>query len=211
LKTPDIKSLSAAPSAAELELGTAGLINIPEPQADIIEQTYANGIKQKLDNVYKKQLEVAQKELDRITKELDRMTAEQEKALDEQKELTQPFRVDFEAAARKRLEIDDLLRKNLDTINEMETILTTILEDVRAAEAVTGLKSIRAPRIAKIKEDALGRISILESVLAARKDQIELSFTSIDRGLVAQTADKQDQISYFQTVYDFYKDAKERG
>jgi len=203
-KTPDIPSQTSSP-------------DLPDSNAQTIIENYTNDYISTLDST-RKTLEAKYKsELDRITKEkestqtkIDDLTSKTEGVLtDDVKPLLDPFRADLETSERARLKVEDNYFENQALTEELGGLLTQIQNDITATKDVTGLASIREPRISKAVEDATARVGVIEAVMAARNNQISQAYTLIDRSVSAITADRQDQLNYYNSILSFYDTQKD--
>ena len=68
------------------------------------------------------------------------------------------------------------------------------------------MASIRNPRINQAIESVNARVGVIQAVMAARNSQISVANNLIDRGLNAITADKKDQLSYYNTLLQLNND-----
>ena len=158
-----------------------------------------------------------QAELDKIAaeketaqKRVDELTAKTEGIITEEvKPLLEPFRADLEKSERERLKVEENYFENQALVDELDTLLTQIQTDLQATKDITGLASIREPRISKATENAIARVGVIEAVMATRNNQINQAYTLIDRTTEAMTADRQDQLTYYSTLIDFYDKQKD--
>ena len=203
-KTPEIPSQISSP-------------DLPESNAQTTIENYTNDYITQLEGT-RKTLEAKYKsELDRITKEkestqtkIDDLTSKTEGVLtDDVKPLLDPFRADLETSERARLKVEDNYFENQALTEELGGLLTQIQNDITATKDVTGLASIREPRISKAVEDATARVGVIEAVMAARNNQISQAYTLIDRSVSAITADRQDQLNYYNSILSFYDTQKD--
>ena len=116
------------------------------------------------------------------------------------KPLTTPFREDLEKAERERLFIDKNFQANQELTNELDTLLTEGNELIRQQQEVTGLAAVRNPRIQKSMDDVTARTGVIQAVINARNGQISVAENMIDRSVDAIVGDRQDQISYYETI-----------
>lgn len=156
-----------------------------------------------------------QAEVDTYRKQLDEMLAKQkaeadaklvetrqkeQEALGEVKKLTTPFREDLEKTERERLYINQNFEENQKLVNELEQLLTEGNELIKQQQSVTGLAAVRNPRIQQTMNDVQARAGVIEAVINARNGQIAQAQNMIDRSVNAITADRMDQLSYYNTV-----------
>lgn len=124
----------------------------------------------------------------------------EQEALKQVGTLTTPFREDLENAERERLHINENFEANQGLVRELEQLLTEGNEYIRQQQSVTGLAAIRNPRIQKAMSDIAARTGVIEAVMNARNGQIAQAQNMIDRTINAIAADRQDQISYYESI-----------
>lgn len=204
-------------SSEDLEDANKPIPTTPDPQADIITNTYITGLiddlskkRKTLDDRYQKQLDdLAKQKTEYETKIADIETKQEDLIETDIEPLLSPFRENLEKSERERLKIEENFFANQKSIEELETLLTQAQAEIKTAEEKTGLSAIRQPRIAKIKEDMIGRVGIIEAVMAVRNNQINVAENMIDRSINAITADRNDKLTYYNTLYNFYENQKD--
>jgi hypothetical protein len=122
--------------------------------------------------------------------------------LDQVKSLTEPFRKTYEDTQREALSVNENFKQNQTLVNELQTLLQEGNDLIAQQKGVTGLSSIRNPRINQTIDAVNARAGVLQAVMAARNSQISVATNLIDRGLNALSADKQDQLSYYNTILE---------
>jgi len=158
-----------------------------------------------------------QAELDRIQTNKDAAEVKRQELLDTQKDiletdvkpLTDPFREETENAERDRLKVEENFFANQALTDELEGLLTDIQLSVQREKDVTGLAAIREPRIASAAEDMTARVGVIQASMAARNNQIAVAENLIDRTVTAMTADRQDQLNYYNSLLSFYDGQKD--
>jgi hypothetical protein len=115
-------------------------------------------------------------------------------------ELTTPFREELEAKERERLYINKNFEDNQKLVDELDTLLTEGNDLIKQQKEVTGLSAVRNPRIQKAMDDVTARAGVIQSVINARNGQIAQAYTMIDRTSSSIAADRQDRISYYETI-----------
>lgn len=198
------------------KLTTTPAPEIPEPTAGTVVEDYTTSLaadaekkRTALDAERKRQLEAVKTEKDEIQKKIDEFTAKQEGVLEEAKPLTDPFRADLEKTERDRLKVEENYFENQKLVEELDTLLSDVQSQVQAEKDRTGLASIRNPRIQKAGEEAAARVGVIEAVMASRNNQITVANNLIDRSVQAITADRTDQLNYYNTLLDFYQGSKD--
>lgn len=133
---------------------------------------------------------------------LAELRAKEQEILGTVGELTQPFREELENAERERLYINQNFEANQKLVDELDQLLTEGNNLIKQQQEVTGLASVRNPRIQKTMMDVQARAGVIEAVINARNGQIGQAQNLIDRSINAIAADRQDQINYYSTILD---------
>mgnify|MGYP001560155970 FL=1 len=199
--------------------GATAAPSVPPSQAPGIVETYTQSI---LGDVEKRRVEVEssyQRQIDTITKQqeqtqarMDALTKKTEGMIKEDVEpLLAPFRADLEKNERERLKVEENFFANQNLVSELDSLLTDIQASIQREKNVTGLAVIRDPRVAKVKEDAMARIGVIEAVMASRNNQISVANNLIDRSLSAMNADRSDKLNYYNTLLNFYGAQKDEA
>jgi hypothetical protein len=128
------------------------------------------------------------------------LKANEQQTLGEIKTLTTPFRETLENTERDRLKVNENFQANQKLVNELDQLLTEGNDLIRQQQEVTGLAAVRNPRIQKAMDDVAARAGVIQAVISARNGQISVAENMIDRSISAISADRQDQISYYETV-----------
>jgi hypothetical protein len=163
-----------------------------------------------LEDAYNKQISDLQTKQDEAQKKIDEFTAKEQDIIEGQmKPLTEPFREDLEKTERERLYINKNFEDNQKLTDELYSLLTEGNTLVQQMKGVTGLAVIRDPRVNKTISDVSARVGVIEAVMSARNGQIAQAYNMIDRSVAAITADRQDQLNYYTTLYNFYESQKD--
>lgn len=131
---------------------------------------------------------------------MEALKQKETETLGEIKKLTTPFRADLEAKQREDLYVNKNFEENQKLVDELDTLLTEGNNLIKEQQTVTGLAGIRNPRIQKTMSDVAARAGVIEGVINARNGQIAQAYTMIDRSVNAIAQDREDQISYYETV-----------
>lgn len=157
-----------------------------------------------LEKAYTDQITSLKSQQETLQSKIDNYLGKETEALGNVQALTQPWQADLEKSERTRLKIEENYFANQDSIKELNDLLTQAMTDIQSAESVTGLGAIRTPRINQIKTEYEARAGVIQAVMVARNDQISVANNLIDRTATAITNDKNAQISYYNTVLNFY-------
>ena len=210
-------SPSKMPSVVDTPAPSTGTTpELPIPQTGNIQDAFGVSLQSKVDtarttleNTYKTQLEDLQKRIDESNQSMDELTSLQGEGVEDVENLMQPFREKLENAERERLYINENFEANQALTNELEGLLTEGNELIRQQKEITGLSAIRNPRIDKTISDVNSRAGVIQAVMSARNGQISQAYTMIDRSVNAINADKQDQLTYYSTLFTFYESQKD--
>jgi len=206
-----LKPVPVTPTTADLV--EEEVPEIPPPLEPSVTSSYTQGLIDDLENKrkaleddYDKRLTDIRTQKTTLETKISDLLAKQEDILEEKVEpLLRPFRESLEKTERQRLKIEENFFANQNSVQELETLLTQARAEILAAEGITGLASIREPRIAKLKEDMAGRIGVIEAVMASRNNQITVAENMIDRSITAIEADRKDRLGYYETLLNFYE------
>ena len=198
-------------TTADLDVGE-GVFIPPTPEAPSITDQYTQSMlatlerqRLTLEQRYQTELTATQTKLEAAQKRQEEFLATQKGVLEEEvKPLLEPFRADIEKTERERLKVEENFFANQQLTNELETLLTTIQADLQREKDITGLTAIRQPRIEKATEEATARVGVIEATMAARNNQITVANNLIDRTVTAMTADRNDQLTYYNALLSFY-------
>ncbi len=196
--------------------GTAPAFTPPAPTAGTEAQAFATGVaadaanqRKNVEQAYKDSEAKAKTERERVQAEMDAVTAKEENALRNVDELTQPFREKLEKTERDRLKVEENFFANQASVGELESLMKSATAEIELAKAQTGLESIRNPRITKKINDYNARVGVVQAVMAARNSQISVAENLIDRTSSAINADRRDQLSYLDSVLNYYGKLKD--
>lgn len=192
-------------------------VSLPQPTASRVQEDYitplANQVqkdRQRLEAEQKRQLDENRVKQEATQKKMDELRAQTTSTLEEDvKPLMEPFRAELETSERERLSIDENFQKNQELTNELENLLTEGNQIIQEMKGVTGLAGIRNPRINKAIEDISARAGVIEAVMSARNGQINQAYTMIDRSVSAITADRNDQLNYYNTLIGLYESERD--
>lgn len=120
--------------------------------------------------------------------------------LDKVGALSTPFREDLEKKESERLYINENFEANQALVSELDQLLTEGNDLIKQQQEVTGLSAVRNPRIQKAMNDVASRAGVIEAVINARNGQIGQAQNMIDRTVRAINADRNDQITYYETI-----------
>ena len=189
---------------------------LPTPQAPTIQEQYTTSMsadlerqRKQLEDAYKQQQEEYKKQAEQAQAKIDQLTTQYKDTLEQAKPLTEPFREQLETSERQRLSVEENYFANQTLVNELDSLLTEGNQIIQQQKGITGLASIREPRISKTIDDINARVGVIEAVMNARNGQISQAYTLIDRTVSAITADRQDKLNYFNTLLSFYDTQKD--
>lgn len=189
--------------------------DIPEPPTPTNTSTYTLGLQQELEKQraemekqYQSQLDTIQKQLEETRKAQEQTIKQQEGVIQQAEPLTQPFRQGIEESERERLKIEENYFENQALINELDSLLTEINSGAIRDQELVRSGAISQTTANERRENAMARVGVIEAVMSARNNQIGTGLNFIDRTLSAITQDRQDRLSYLNTLISFYDQAR---
>lgn len=194
-----------------------GKFKPPEPVADTTRDSFFTSLtgavdttRTSLEKTYKSELDQIEKGRTKAQAEIDRYTDMQETLIDRDIEpLLKPFREELETSERKRLYVDKNFHANQKLTDELETLLNEGNELIRVKKEQPIPLSLQNRQVNKTMADVSARAGVIQAVMNARSGQIAEAYRMIDRSVGAITADRQDELSYYKTVYNFYQEQKD--
>ncbi len=132
--------------------------------------------------------------------ELASAKAKETAALGEVQKLTTPFRQDLETAQREKYGTEGVLSDQKGLLSELDQLLTEGNTLIKQQQETTGLASIRNPRIQKTMDDVTARAGVINAVVSLQNTYLSNAYTAIDRSVNAITQDRQEQLSYYNTI-----------
>ena len=162
--------------------------------------SYINGLSGEVERARKALEQSLKQQKEEADKKIVGLREKEQQTLEKVGELTQPFREEIEIAERERLYVNENFEANQQLVSELETLLTEGNDLIRQQKEVTGLAAVRNPRIQKTLDDVASRAGVIDAVLNARNGQIAQAYNMIDRTVGAITADRQDRLSYYETI-----------
>ena len=207
-KIPDIVELPKTITDETPELSSPDVENITDTYSATLNSAVDTD-RLTLENAYKTQLEKLQTQIDESNKNMEDLNTLQAEGVENVGELLTPFRKKLEDAERERLHITENFEANQKLTNELSTLLTEGNALIAQQKAITGLASIRNPRIDKTISDVNARAGVIQAVMNTRNGQISQAYNMIDRTVNAITADNNDRLTYYKTLYNFYEGKKD--
>jgi len=186
---------------------------LPTPEAPQIHESFFTSSTENVENTRKSLEETYKSEVERITREkeeaqkkMDELTSKQEIMLETDVEpLLKPFREDFENKERERLYVTENFEANQALTRELGNLLTEGNEIIKRQKGAPLALSVLNKKVGKTISDVTARAGVIQAVMSARSNQIGEAYRLIDRSLDAMTADRKDQLTYYNTILDFYE------
>jgi hypothetical protein len=211
---------AAAPLITPVPAGSVKPVTaptLPEPTAPGLQANYIGGVQQNLDTTrkaFEDSLKSQREQLEKQRKEYEASIAElntkQEGVIQNNVQpLLQPFRENLEKTERERLKVEENFFENQKIVNEIQSLATTLQQDMAQVKDIAAPAHIQEGKTARIKEDSLARIGLLQAVVSIRNGQISTALNFIDRSTEAIVADRKDQLNYYQTLLNFYEGQKD--
>ena len=211
-------AISEIPSVDELsDGGGAGVATATDPlpvyenQVGSLNQQITS-LKSELENTYKTKETEYQKQVDDANAKIAKLQEQQKSAIEETDPTKSQFYDQETTILQNQLDAAEFASTKLQEDYEKARSLTTELDalnnqanaDIQAMKGVTGLASIRTPRINAKIDEWTGRASILQAALAGVQDNIDLSFQYIDAAQKDIKARKDEEIAYYTSLKDYY-------
>ena len=194
----EFKPVSGALQSGEISRG----VDLPEPTANFVQESVINGLRGEVER-FRSQLETRIADEKAIVEQrLEGLRAERQQILDEARPSTEPFREELENAERERLKINENFEANQAMVGELEALLTDGNNLIQQMKGVTGLAGIRNPRVNQAIEAVNARAGVIQAVMNARNGQISQAGNLIDRSIAAITADRADNLAYYNTLLE---------
>ena len=210
------KPIAPEPEAKDITLGTTE-ITVPTGGTGANTDAYNKGLLADLDAMTKRWQDAEQKRLDDLAKQKadtetkisDLETKQAVMTETNIQPLLQPFREELQKTQREELHVKENLLANQTSISELNALATQAQTSIGAIESQPGLGAIKSGQIAKIQESVTARAGIIQAVISTRANNITQSYQYIDQSISAIEADRKDQLTYYQAVYDMYEKQKD--
>mgnify|MGYP001565041535 CR=1 FL=1 len=190
--------------------------DFPTPQAPSVQEQFVKSIsadlerqRKQLENTYKQQAEQSRKDAEASQKQIDEITKQYKDTLEQAKPLTQPFRESLEAVQRDQLKVTKNFEENQKLVDELSSLLTEGNALIQQQRGLAIPDIFKNARVNKTMSDVNARAGIIQAVINARNGQISQAYTMIDRTISAITADRTDQLNYYNTLLKFYDTQKD--
>lgn len=210
VNVPSATNLSPAATAAvnqpmssptpATDINPATSPGLPEPQAGAIAENYMGSV---AGDVVKYRAVIdanLNTEKTRIDSELKQLKDEEKNILKETGQLTEPFREKLENKERERLYINKNFEDNQKLVEELDSLLTEGNELIRISKGRAVANTVLNQSVNKTMADVQARAGVIQAVMSARSGQIAEAERLIDRSVNAITADRNDQIAYYDTL-----------
>lgn len=111
-----------------------------------------------------------------------------------------PFQEDYQQQQQQTLFINQNFQANQTLTSQLGDLLTQGNALIKQQQGVTGLASVRNPRVSQTMSDVAAQAGVIQAVLAANNNQIAQAQQIINTNVTAIQNDRNAQISYYQTV-----------
>jgi len=210
--TPTVKqqeNISPEPSTSDLSTGVQPQL----PPESTALSTYMNSLTQQLkdsqaalDQERNRQLAQIQTDKAAAKAEYDTLRAEQAQQMTEYGATTIKEK---EAKLAEYAEYEKRWTENYNTVqgltDELRTMLTNGNELIKQQKAVTGLGSIREPRINQTIADITAQSGVIQAAISSYNGQMNQATTHINTAINAITSAYSDEIDYYKAVYNMYE------
>lgn len=189
---------------------------LPEPKANAVQESFLTSVSETaqkargtVEEAYNREKEILDKKIEASETKITELTEKEELLLETDIEpLLSPFREELEKSERERLHINENFEANQKLTNELDQLLTEGNNLIRKEKSRFASRTSIARGTAKAIEDVSARAGVIQAVISARNGQINQAFTMINRTVDAINADRKDQLTYFQTILNFYEGQK---
>ncbi len=175
-------------------------LGLPEPVATQTQAATQNSIQGSVDQARSRLDTMLTTDKARVDTEIAALEKDQEMILAQGKELTQPFREKLEKKERERLKVNENFEANQKLVDELDTLLTQGNELINIAMGRQVANKVLDKSLSKTIADVQARAGVIEAVMSARNGQISQAYTMIDRTVDSIVADRNDELSYLNTV-----------
>jgi len=177
-------------------------INLPEPTALPLQTANVNSIQGDVDRTRSKLDSMIKGDRATVEREIATLEKEQEDILVRGEKLTVPFREKLEKKERQRLKINENFEANQKLVNELDGLLSEGNELINIAMGRQVSGKVLEKSLSRTMADVQGRAGVVQAVMSARDGQIATAERFIDRTVTAIVADRNDELSYYNTVLD---------
>ena len=113
---------------------------------------------------------------------------------------TTPFREEMSNKLRDQYGIEGDVQTRLKYGREVLSTYEQVNALIQEQKGVTGLASVRNPRVQKTIDDGVARIGALEAAISAMDGNVGLANNEIDRAVNFIAQDRQDRITYYSSL-----------
>lgn len=184
------------------QLKPAPTIALPEPTALPIQTAFTNSVQGSVDQSRAQLTSTLNTQQSKIDTEIATLQKEQKEILKEGKELTTPFREQLEKKQREKLKVNENFEANQKLTNELDSLLTESNELINIAMGRQVSGKVLDKSLSRTMADVQARAGVVEAVMSARNGQITTAERLIDRTVQAIVADRNDELSYYNTIID---------
>jgi len=177
-------------------------VDLPQPKAPKTQESFLNESQQQLQTSRQRfETELSTRKKD-TEKKLEIAKEKEKELLAKGEPLTEAFREDLEKTERERLYVNENFEANQRLTTELEQLLTEGNELIRMQQGRPVALSVVQKNTQRAIRDVEARAGVIQAVMSARNNQINSAYTMIDRTVSAINADRQDQLSYLNTLLD---------
>lgn len=184
------------------EIAPTPTVNLPEPEAMERATATTKTIQGEVDIAKENLKNTLTTQQTKVDSEIKQLQKEQDDILKKGEQLTQPFREKLEKKERERLHINDNFEANQKLTGELDGLLTQANELIEIATGRQVSGKVLQKSLSKTMADVQGRAGVIQAVMNARNNQISQAYTMIDRTVDAVVADRNDQLSYYNTLLE---------
>lgn len=175
-------------------------ISVPDPTANQSNENSMLSLQGEVDRLKEERDTIQADKKKQIDADLAELKKEQDKILADAKPLTEAFREELRKKELEQLHWTENFEKKQGYIAKLETLLTEGNALVDQMRGVTGLASIRNPRINQAINAVNAEVGVINAVLKVIDGQLNSAERMIDSTIADITADRKDQLAYYNTL-----------
>lgn len=206
---PSTPTMPEAPTTDDVATGMADMPSPPEGTAGAIQEEFVklgSQTSQRADamsNVFQQQLEDNRKEQEELRKQEADQLARRDETVGQMGDLMQDdIRTRLETAGNNEFDLKEKYQKHTELTNGLVEFTEQALGMINTEKQRVGIAAIKGGRISNMMDDIDSKIALSQTSLAAIEGNIALGRSFIDRGIEAAVADRADNLSYLNFVYE---------
>lgn len=186
------------------QIGPAADPQLPEPTAFDVQSEFVMSAAENVNRQRASFEGLLESRRTEIATERERLTNERDRLMRDGVEPNlAPFREELEKNERERLKVEENFFANQKLTDELDTLLTQGNTLIQQMQGLPVHQRVVQGRVNNALRDVSARAGVIQAVMSARNGQIAQAYNLIDRSVVAITADRNDQLAYYETLINF--------